>query len=84
LQCTLFVFIRTLVTWLKLTLLLKIECLDVDIYMKTECLQTKRDTSLFEWVRKGSSCCFKSLIFTRVGRGAWGLHYKRYKGIRSK
>jgi len=37
---TLFVEIRTLVTWLKSTLLLKTKCFDTHIYMKTQCLQT--------------------------------------------
>jgi len=44
-QNTLIVEIRPLVTWLKSTLLLKIECRDTHIYMKTECLQTKWDAA---------------------------------------
>ncbi len=38
---------RTCVTWLKSTLLLKIKCLDTHIYMKTQCLQTAWDVALF-------------------------------------
>jgi len=41
-QRYLLVEIRTIVTWLKLTLLLKIKCFDTNIYMKTQCLQTNR------------------------------------------
>jgi hypothetical protein len=44
-QCTLLVEIRTLVTWLKSILLLKIECHETHTYMKTECLQTKWDAA---------------------------------------
>ncbi len=46
-QCTVLIEIRTHVTWLKSTLLLKIECQETHIYMKTECLQTKLDATLF-------------------------------------
>ena len=38
-QHSVFHEIRTLVPWLKSTLLLKIECFDTHIYMKTYCLQ---------------------------------------------
>ena len=41
-----FLEIRTLVTWLKSTLLPKIECFDTHIYMKHNCLQTKWDAAL--------------------------------------
>jgi len=41
-QTTFLVEIRTLVTWHKSTLLLKIKCLDAHIYMKTQCLQTNK------------------------------------------
>ncbi len=41
-QCTLLVEIRTLVTWLKSTLLLNIKCFDAHIYMKKDCLQTNK------------------------------------------
>jgi len=41
-QHTLLVEIRTLVTWHKSTLLLKIKCFDTDSYMKTQCLQTNK------------------------------------------
>jgi len=41
-QITLFFEIRTLVTWLKSTLLLKIKCFDTAIYMKTQYLQTNK------------------------------------------
>jgi len=51
-QRTLLVEISTLVTWLKSTLLLKIECRETHIYMKAECLQTKWDTALFRGERK--------------------------------
>ena len=40
LQCSLFLEIGTLVSWLKSTLLLKIECFDTHIYTKPYCLQT--------------------------------------------
>ncbi len=33
---------RTLVVWLKSTLLLKIKCFYTHIYMKTDCLQTNK------------------------------------------
>jgi len=46
-QQTLFVEIRILVAWLKSTLLLKIECKETHICMKTECLQKK---SGFAWI----------------------------------
>ncbi len=38
-QLPLFFEIITLVTWIKSTLLLKINCFDTHIYMKTQCLQ---------------------------------------------
>jgi len=41
-QHSLFHEIRTLVSWLKSTLLLKNKCLDIHVYMKTQCLQTNR------------------------------------------
>jgi len=41
LQCTLSTEIITLVALLGSTLLLKMECRDTHIYMKTECLQAK-------------------------------------------
>jgi len=41
-QCPLFVEIRTFVTWIKSTLLLKIKCFDTHIYMKTQCSQTNK------------------------------------------
>jgi len=44
-QRILFVEIRTLVALLKSTILLKIECQDTHIYMKTKYLQTKWDAS---------------------------------------
>jgi len=39
-QRTLLVEIKTLVTWLKSTLSLKIKCFYIHIYMKMDCLQT--------------------------------------------
>jgi len=45
--------IRTLVAWLKSTLLLKIECQETHIYMKTECLQQSETHHYFG--RKGKS-----------------------------
>jgi len=39
-QLSLFLNKNTFVTWLKLTLLQKIKCLDTTIYMKTQYLQT--------------------------------------------
>ncbi len=50
-QRTLIVEIRTLVAWLKSSLLLKIECQETHIYMKTECLQTKWNAASF-WVER--------------------------------
>jgi len=41
-QRTLLVEIRTLVSWLKSTLLLKIKCFETHIYMKTNWLQTNK------------------------------------------
>jgi hypothetical protein len=41
-QCSLLVKIKTLVTCLKSTLLLKIICFDRPINMKTQCLQTNK------------------------------------------
>ncbi len=38
-QLTFFFEIKTIVMWLKSTLLLKIKCFDTPIYMKTQCLQ---------------------------------------------
>jgi len=53
---SLFLEIRTLVSWLKSTLLLKIICFDTHIYMKTECLQTnetgKENAREAGWVRE--------------------------------
>jgi len=46
-QRTLIVEIRTLVVWLKSTLLLKIECQEKHIYKETECLQTPWNTASF-------------------------------------
>jgi len=43
---------RTLVTWLKSTLLLKIEYWETHIYMETECSETKWDAASFEGERK--------------------------------
>jgi hypothetical protein len=57
------------------------KCHDIHVYMKTECLETKWDTALFEWKGKDRVALIKSLIWTRVGRGTWGAHYKRYKWI---
>jgi len=39
-QCKLLLEIRTIVDWLKSTLLLIIKWFDTNIYMKTQCLQT--------------------------------------------
>ncbi len=39
-QCSLFLRITTLLSWLKSSLLLKITCFDSTIYMKTQYLQT--------------------------------------------
>jgi len=39
--------VLVLIAWPKSTLLLKIECQDTQIYVKTECLQTKWDAALF-------------------------------------
>ncbi len=44
----LFLTIRTLVTWLKSTLLLKIKCSDTHMYMKMECLQTNKTQHCLE------------------------------------
>ncbi len=42
-QRTLLVEIRTLVAWLKSTLLLKVEFQETHFYMETECLQTNQN-----------------------------------------
>jgi len=47
-QCSLFLEIRTLVTWLRSNLLLKIKCFDTHIYMKTEYLQTNKTQHCLE------------------------------------
>ncbi len=60
---------RTLVSWLKSILLLKIECHNTHIYMKTECLQTKWEAVLFG-KEKDRIALIESLIYTRFGRGA--------------
>jgi len=77
-QCTLLVEIRKLVAWLMSNLLLKIECQETHIYMKTECLQTKWDTVLLKKERKRpweqrwkELALFKSLIYARVERCSW-------------
>jgi len=46
-QCSLFLEIRTLVTWLTSTLLLSIKCFDIHIYKKTWCLQTNKTQHCF-------------------------------------
>ncbi len=49
--------IRTLVTGLNSTLLLKIKCFDTHIYMKTQCLETNKTQLYFgkenAWVKGG-------------------------------
>jgi len=61
--------------------ILKIECWNTHIYMKTECLQTKWDAASFWWKGKDIVLLIKSLIYVRVGRGTWGEGYIRSKGI---
>ncbi len=61
---------RTLVARLKSTLLLKIDCHDTHIYMKTECLQKRESALLVGGKGKDRVTLIKSLIYTRVGRGA--------------
>jgi len=62
----------------KSTLLLKIECRDTHIYMKTECLQTKWNAALFGGGKgKDRFALIKSFIYPGVKRGAWGVHCKR-------
>jgi len=76
-QCSLFLKTRTLVSWLKSTLLLKHKCFDTHIYMKTQCLQTNKmqhycgKESAWEvgWVWKRVAL-IKSLIYTRKKRRA--------------
>jgi len=71
--------------WLKSTLLLKIECQDTHIDMKTECLQTKWDTALFGWERKGYSCSnSKFNLLESLGEALWGACYKRSRENWSK
>ncbi len=78
-QRTLIVEIRTLVAWLKSTILLKIECPYTHIYMKTEYLQTKWDTLHYLGrERKGELLyVIKSLIFCESWKG-------RFKGCSIK
>ncbi len=40
-QCSLFLRITTILSWLKSTILLKNKCFLTTIYMKTQCLQKK-------------------------------------------
>ncbi len=54
-QRSLFSEITTLVTWLKSTLLLKNECFDTHIFMKTQCLQTNKMQHSCERVGGGGS-----------------------------
>jgi len=65
-----FVEIITLVAWLKSTLILKMECQYAHIYMKTECLQTKWDTTFFGWERIDRVSLIESLNFSRL-EGIW-------------
>jgi len=60
-QSTLIVEIRTLVVWLKSSLLLKIECWDSHICMKTKCLQTKWNATFLGG--KGKDRCCTNLKF---------------------
>ena len=46
-QCSLFLRITTLLSWTKLTLLLKNKCNCTAIYMKTQCLQTNETQHYF-------------------------------------
>jgi len=66
-QRTLLVEIRTLVTWLKSTLFLKMKCQETPIYMKTEYLQTKWDASLFR-----EETLFFQILIT-IGKKTSGL-----------
>ncbi len=70
-QCSINVEKRTRVTWLKSTLLLKIECRDANIYMKTVCLQTKWDAAFLGEKEKDRDAVIKSLIYVRIGRGTF-------------
>jgi len=58
-QCSLFLRIPTLLTWLKSTLLLKNKCFDTTIYMKTQCLQTN------EIQHNGKGKCLRSRRWSR-------------------
>jgi len=76
-QRTLIVEIRTLVTWLKSTLLLKIKYYVTHNYMKTQFLQTKWDAALFgkgkDWVagkERKVLALIKRLIYVREKIGA--------------
>jgi len=68
---TLLLEIRILVAWLNSIELLKIECQDSHIYMKTDCLPTKWDAAFLEGKGKDRVALIKSLIYARVGRSAW-------------
>jgi len=61
-QCSLFLRITTLLTWLKSTLSLKIKCFDTTIYMKTQFLQANETQ---HYCRKEKS--FRSGVGKRKG-----------------
>ncbi len=77
---------RTFVAWLKSTLLLRIECQETHIYIKkTECLQNKARCSIALGRKekalgaKRMLAKIKSLIYSRVWRGAWRGALKKYQ-----
>jgi len=82
-QCSLFLKIRILVSWLMPTLLLKNKCFDTHIYLKARCLQTNKTQhncgkeSAWEagWIKKRVAL-IKSLIYPRKKRRAWGAFVK--------
>ncbi len=71
-QCSFFLRLTTLLTWLKSTLLLKNKWFDKHIYMKTQCLQTnkmqhycgKENAWVAGWVRK-EVALINSFIYAR-------------------
>jgi len=71
-QRSLFCWITTLLSWLKSTLLLKIECFGTTIHMKTQCLQINE---IQHYSRKKR--CLRSEVRKRKGRINLKFNYAR-------
>ncbi len=77
-QLTLFVKIRTLVAWLKSTLLLKIECQDTLFKWKHNIYKQNEMQHYLGEKGKDRIAQIKSLIYARVGRGTCVSCPQRY------